>query len=124
MHPMCAGSESMDHLLLGCVFSREIWSMILRRLHLDSVINVHQENFFSWWLQARGFDSLAFLVGWSIWKERIVTTFGGPSTQPMQLLEKIVEEAKERDMHAFVRCLCSSSGKDSLRCRLSFYVTR
>ena len=28
--------------------------MILRRLHLDSVINVHQESFFSWWLQASG----------------------------------------------------------------------
>ena len=37
-----------------------------------------------------GFDSLAFLVGWSICKERIVRTFGGPSTQPMQLLDQIV----------------------------------
>jgi hypothetical protein len=64
-----------------------------------------EANVFSWWLQARksvpkfpraGFDSLVFLIGCSIWKERNPRTFGGPSTQPNAvLLSKIMDEAKE-----------------------------
>lgn len=35
-HILCAqASETMDHLLLECVFTREIWSVVLRKLHLD-----------------------------------------------------------------------------------------
>ena len=76
-------------LSLWIIFSREVWSIFLGKLHLDSSIMVHQENFFSWWLHTRkqvskvarrGFDSPTFLIGWMIWKEQNERTFGGPFT--------------------------------------------
>jgi hypothetical protein len=39
--------------ILGCVFSREVWSAVLRKLHLDLVVSVREEKIFSWWLQER-----------------------------------------------------------------------
>ena len=32
-----------------------------------------------------GFDSLFFLISWSIWKERSAKSFGKPGTPPMSL---------------------------------------
>ena len=57
-----------------------------------------------WWLRTRkllhkqlrkGFDSLFFLVGWSIWKERNARTFNGTSAAPSRLALLIQEEANE-----------------------------
>lgn len=96
--------DTLDHLLLGCVFSRELWSAMLRKLHLDHAISVSHDNIFVWWLRERksvpkiarsGFDYLFFWISWSIWKERNARTFRGPSTQPTNLLSRIVEEARE-----------------------------
>ena len=41
----------------------------------------------------RGFDSLFFLVGWNLWKERNGRTFDRAGRQPQQLAQAIVEEA-------------------------------
>ena len=41
----------------------------------------------------RGFDSLFFLVGWNLWKERNGRTFDRAGRQPQQLAQVIVEEA-------------------------------
>ena len=35
-----------------------------------------------------GFDSMFFLISWSIWKERNARTFGDPSTQALRQIEK------------------------------------
>lgn len=97
-------SESLDHLLLGCVYSRELWSAVLGKLNLHHLIQDQQDCIFVWWLQARksvpkvaraGFDSLFLLIGWSIWKERNARTFGGQSCSPMGLLASILDEARE-----------------------------
>jgi len=59
-------TETMDHLLLGCVYSKELWSAVLRQLHLDHTIVVREQKVFVWWLRVRksvtriaraGFDS-------------------------------------------------------------------
>ena len=42
----------MDHIILGCVYSREVWSMLLTRLHLQEVVLVH-EDVMVWWLRNR-----------------------------------------------------------------------
>jgi len=56
----------------------------------------------SWWIESRkrlpkqirrGFDSLFFLVCWSLWKERNARTFDRSSRQPAALLQAILEEA-------------------------------
>lgn len=94
----------MDHLILGCVLSRQLWFEVLRRLNLDLLIMPVEEDVFLWWSCARkivpkaarpGFDSLFFLLGWTIWKERNDRTFGGQGKQPAQLLHQLIEEAKE-----------------------------
>jgi len=41
----------------------------------------------------RGVDSLFFLIGWSIWKERNARTFNGVSTSATRLEVSIQEEA-------------------------------
>lgn len=40
-----------------------------------------------------GFDSLFFLIGWRIWKERNARTFDGVSSQAGRLALAIQEEA-------------------------------
>lgn len=96
--------ETLDHLLLGCVFARELWDQTLHRLHLRGLVSPRHDQLFSWWLRERkvipkaaraGFDSLFFLLGWSIWKERNTRTFAGPSTTPAQLLHQVAAEADD-----------------------------
>jgi hypothetical protein len=96
------GAETMNHILLGCPFSREVWEAWLRKLHLQYIVVVQDEPAIPWWLRSRkalpkqlrsGFDSLFFLIGWSIWKERNAKTFDGVSTLAARLEVSIQEEA-------------------------------
>jgi hypothetical protein len=90
--------ETMDHILIGCSFSREVWHIWLRKLHLDEVVIVSEEPAIHWWLRARkllpkalrrGFDSFVFLVGWMIWKEWNERTFNGGRSSPLELAQAI-----------------------------------
>ena len=96
--------ESMDHILIGCSFSREVWSYWLTKLRLDGVIVVQQEPPMQWWLCCRklvskmlrrGFDSFFFLLGWLLWKERNVRTFGGVASSPVALQNLVHQEIDE-----------------------------
>ncbi|XP_066392411.1 uncharacterized protein [Miscanthus floridulus] len=96
------GTETMNHILLGCPFSREVWEAWFRKLHLQYTVVVQDEPAIPWWLRCRkalskqlhrGFDSLFFLIGWSIWKERNARTFNGVSTSAARLEVSIQEEA-------------------------------
>jgi hypothetical protein len=87
-------AETMNHILLGCPFSHEVWETWLRKLHLQYIVAVQDEPTIPWWLQCRkalpkqlrsGFDSLFFLIGWPIWKERNARTFNGVSTSAARL---------------------------------------
>jgi len=42
---------------------------------------------------AQGFDSLFFLVGWSLWKEHNARTFNATATLAAQLVSVIQDEA-------------------------------
>jgi hypothetical protein len=35
--------ETMDHIIPGCAFSREVWHLCLARLHLQGLFSVNQE---------------------------------------------------------------------------------
>ena len=96
-------SETIDHILLGCVFSREVWHRCLRWAQLDGLNLNPAGNAIPWWLAARklipqhrrkGFDSLFFLVGWRLWKERNKRTFDDVPTNALQLASQIQEEAE------------------------------
>ena len=77
--------EHIDHLLLQCSFSRDIWFGVLSWFGWGEVTPGSQAvNFAVWWTGARkrfprssrkGFDSLVVLVSWLLWKERNNRTF-------------------------------------------------
>jgi hypothetical protein len=65
----------MEHILLGCIFSREVWTSCLRLFRIADVVTVREENAMAWWTPARkllpkelrrGFDSFVLLVGWQL----------------------------------------------------------
>jgi hypothetical protein len=94
-------AETMDHILLECPFAREVWGRWLMKLHLSDMVTVQHGPAISWWIQFRmripktvhrGFDSLFFLIGWLIWKERNARTFNGVATTPAQLESLIQDE--------------------------------
>lgn len=36
-------SETMDHIMLGCIYSQEVWDCWFRKQHLNDVVRVHQQ---------------------------------------------------------------------------------
>jgi hypothetical protein len=103
--------ETIDHILLGCCFSKEVWHLCLNRLCLQDFVTVNEEHVMSWWIQnrkgvlkvlRRGFDSLFLLVGWTLWKERNARTFDAVATSPSQLLTKILDVAGFKPIQALL----------------------
>lgn len=105
--------ETMDHILIGCSFSREVWHIWFARIWLQVPSADDGEAALEWWLRSRktvqkslrrGFDSLIFLVGWMLWKERNSRTFNTVASMPGLLVLAMQEEA-ERRCSAGNRCL-------------------
>jgi hypothetical protein len=93
--------ETMDHIILGYVFSREVWASCMRRFRPQDQVLVQESDIMQWWTDSRrclpksirrGFDSLFFLVGWTLWKERNARTFNGTPRSVAQLLQVIEDE--------------------------------
>jgi hypothetical protein len=91
----------MDHILLGCVFSREVWASFLGLFLIDDLVSVREENAMAWWTGVRkllpkelrrGFDSLFLLVGWQLWKERNDRTFNREASSAAQVVQKVLQE--------------------------------
>lgn len=96
--------ETVDHLLSACVFTREVWTLILARVgqHLlapdaDAVLK-------DWWLWTRGFiaselrwafDSMVIITSWHIWKERNNRTFQAVAVLAAQLVTVITADVEE-----------------------------
>ncbi|KAF8694202.1 hypothetical protein HU200_038329 [Digitaria exilis] len=69
----------LDHLRVGCVFSREIWFHMLTHVDLWHLTTMAESPLAEWRTRARksiaktqrkGIDSLVWLVAWSLWNER------------------------------------------------------
>ena len=83
---LCAQmSETIDHLLIACPFTREVWFRLLRRLGWETLAPDSQStSFVRWWFGARKqipkdnrrcLDTLITLTSWLLWKERNDRTF-------------------------------------------------
>jgi len=81
MCPLCDKvDETIDHLLVSCVFTRQIWYNILQLFGLQAVAPQMDNLFFvDWWDEAssrlsgqvqKGFNSIIILGAWLIWKHR------------------------------------------------------
>ena len=100
----------MDHLIIGCVYSREVWNILLTKLHLQETLIVQEENVLEWWLRSRkridkqvrrGFDSLFFLIGWTIWKERNCRLLGRRPSLVLDVVRVAIKEGEDWALAGF-----------------------
>jgi hypothetical protein len=72
-------SEQIDHLLLQCAYSREVWYKVLQHCGWKTLSSAPHDHFTEWWLRSRkrvakphrrAFDSLTICVVWSLWLQR------------------------------------------------------
>ena len=97
--------ETIPHILIECVFAREIWTILFNKwnwFRLAAQLAVHEE-FIDWWQWSRKemhrddrktFDTLVVLVAWLLWKERNNLTFQGINLTARDMVLKILEERK------------------------------
>lgn len=95
--------ETIDHLLVGCSFLRELWLIkIFLKLgwHLYAP-GIDLISLVDWWSDARKkvpksdrkyFDSLVILVCWLLWKERNRRTFDWKERTIEELLSLVADE--------------------------------
>ena len=86
--PLCdQASETIDHLLIGCVFTREFWFRFLSQVGLQSLSPQPTElSFLDWWdrvtsgtsdIISYGINSLIILGAWTGWTHRNRCVFDG-----------------------------------------------
>jgi hypothetical protein len=97
------GTETIDHLLLGCVFAREVCYKVLMHCGWQHLASVVDEHLVLWWLRSRkfvvkarrkAFDSFVVLIVWSIWLERNAMVFRSVSSSTATLVEFIWTHCK------------------------------
>jgi hypothetical protein len=78
--------ETVDDLLVVCVFSRQVWFNVLQQFNLQILAPQTDPSFFDWWAAAssrvdgqvqKGLNSIIILAAWSIWKHRNRCVFDG-----------------------------------------------
>ena len=76
--------DTTDHILVGCVYARQVWNGCFRLLQINVQIPSSEDTFMVWWDKARkffhgklkrGFDSLVILTAWHLWKQRNARVF-------------------------------------------------
>ena len=100
---LCAqASETIDHLLICCPFSRELWYNLFRRIGWATVTPSVQDKWLVvWWNKARKsiqkqdrpcFDSVVITVTWILWKERNNRIFNRAVKTLAETLDWVVDE--------------------------------
>jgi hypothetical protein len=103
--PLCDQmEETMNHLLVSCVFSRQFWFNLLRQVQLQDLTPQPDNNsFMEWWGNLnnqvtgptkKGLNSIIILCAWTIWKHRNRCIFNGVTPNLTACLTK----AEERKM--------------------------
>jgi hypothetical protein len=101
---LCAQEvETLDHLLVDCVFSRETCFRTLGHILLPQLAPDCPMSLATWWCSARksvaktllkGFDAFVWLVAWSIWRERNQRVHEREALMSMTLAPAILDEAR------------------------------
>lgn len=93
--------ETTDHLLLGCVFSRQVWNILLTIVNLHEVTPNPDSRLADWWLHSRtavpaaarcAFDSTTIVVTWALWKERNARTFNAQARAVPAVVTAITDD--------------------------------
>jgi hypothetical protein len=95
--------ETVQHLLVSCVFAREVWVQILSKVGLQHLSPGRNEmGFQDWWRSAerrvpaarrKSFNSVVALGAWWIWKHRKSCVFEGSSPSVVRVVQDIKDEA-------------------------------
>lgn len=127
--PFCdQAEETIQHVLVGCVFSRQIWTNILRSLSFATLApRAADTRFFTWWARSislapkearKGLNSLFTLVAWEIWKFRNSCVFEGCQPRVERVIQLIEEEGllwcKAGAVKLQELCLRSQAGAGSV----------
>ena len=86
--PLCDQvDETIDHLLVSCVFTRQFWFNMLQQFGLQAIAPQLEDHcFMDWWAGAssrvseevqKGVNSIIILAAWLVWKHRNVCVFDG-----------------------------------------------
>jgi hypothetical protein len=96
--------EDVQHILVSCVFSREVWTEILLCVGLQVMAPQPDVRTFSaWWCWAassllkekmKGFNSLVILVAWTIWKHRNECVFEGFNSSVPSVCQEVGAESE------------------------------
>jgi hypothetical protein len=95
--------ETLDHLLVQCVVTRETWFKVLRPLGWRNLILMPNVGMVDWWLRSckvvtkayrKAFNYLVFLVAWSLWLERNNRVFNRKASTVAVLISGILCRAE------------------------------
>lgn len=94
--------ETMNHLLLSCVFSKEFWFRLFNQVGLQGLaLQADNYNFFLWWKRVSenvegfawmGVNTLTILGAWTLWKIRNECVFEGHCANIRATLFRAKEE--------------------------------
>ena len=98
--PLCdQEEETINHLLVSCVFSRQVWFIVFQQFGLQCLAPQPGDLLFDeWWEQVntrvtdlvkQGLNSLVILVAWAIWNHRNRCVFDGQQPELYGLLRSI-----------------------------------
>ena len=100
--PFCdQHEETIDHLLLGCVFVREVWAIMCREIHMPQWTPSQDSRLRDWCAVtstqgqgAKDTRAILLLVLWEIWKHRNAIVFDGASLSLRALANRIDTEGR------------------------------
>ena len=97
----------MNHLLVSCVFSREVWFNILKTVGLQHLSpSLDSSSFDDWWenvsmtlispsdkKRRKGLNSLIILGAWAIWIHRNLCVFYGEQRRVSKVINWVMAES-------------------------------
>jgi hypothetical protein len=102
--PLCSEeTESIDHLLSQCVFSREVWFKSLCWAGWHALSPMQVDSFVAWWLRVwklvpkahkSAFDSYVMLIAWTLWLERNSHVFRSISSLPVKVVDLFCDQCE------------------------------
>lgn len=98
--PLCdLEPETLAHLLLGCVFARQVWEVVLVAWNREGWRPSADADIRAWWAGITGLHGVAkdlrtavTLVFWTIWRHRNDVVFNGASPEVHRVVACIWEE--------------------------------
>jgi hypothetical protein len=108
-------SESIAHLLISCVFSRETWFRLFSTDHLQRVTPSPDSSWPGWWPWSRkqltvakrkAIDTAVILTCWCLWRERNARIFDGCFKQVPELVVFISETRQQCRFAGYPTDMC------------------